>query len=271
MSSTYGSYTWESVLLLCHQLYSDNMNPYYDSEWLNSILACVCRVFNVNNLDYSLTNVYLEEPLWIMSGKLIISIPAISYLLNKPITRNEKRRELIMLQNFDIFSSAEAVTIRERKRRRNLEDETVVREIMNNLQFYVLLMLVRVVIMVRHLYQHFPNPHCTDFNKIKLVNKEHVTEKFEEPIFAKKNKYAEYSETDDVSNDDDNDDDERSKKRKKNPKRLLYAEVVKNQFVKNHKSKRNNYYKKIEKKINYETTDGESSDDDDFGGKDIYV
>jgi len=145
--------TWQSVMILCCQLHSDSLHPYYNQEWLQTTLSCVSIIFELPDIDYALTNIYTPEPLWITSSKILISVPAYSRLLNMPVSCCKSSKSFKFMHNFNIFDTIQAMEKYDGSR--TYRENELVHKPMNNVEKTVIVMLVRVILAVRHLYLHY--------------------------------------------------------------------------------------------------------------------
>lgn len=93
----------ESIVLMARHFFSENMHPYFNSEYLDVCKHMIGIALGTTQFKYVQTIVSLPEPIWCSSDGdiVVISVPMMQNLLDRPYVVNSKPVEYV--ENFNIF------------------------------------------------------------------------------------------------------------------------------------------------------------------------
>jgi len=110
----------ESIVLLARTFFREDMHPYFNSEYLDVCKNMIGKVLGTTQFKYVQTIVSLPEPIWCNGAVIVISVPMMQNLIDRPYIINSKPVEYV--ENFNIFQKYQ---MRNRLEKRMIECEDV--------------------------------------------------------------------------------------------------------------------------------------------------
>lgn len=103
--------SWESIFDVANRYFKRDLPPYYDEEIHNYILLDIIgRVIGLPSFPFTITQITLPEPLWIIPGnRIFISKPMVAHYLNLPVEL--PRHTIREVEKFDALRSFNLIKV----------------------------------------------------------------------------------------------------------------------------------------------------------------